>query len=312
MTAPRIISLIASSTEMVCALGCEGWLVGRSHECDFPASILQLPQCTETKFATDGTSYDIDQRVKAIAQEGLSVYRVRADAVNALQPTHILTQTQCQVCAVSERDVLDAACDIIASRPQIVTLHTDCLADLWRDMQKVADAIGVPDRGRALIAELQARMNAIAARAEKLPAPRVAYIEWIEPLMAGGNWMPELIARAGGDNVFGTVGTHSPWMTWDELRATDPDIIVIAPCGFDIARTREEMHWFTDRADWKQLRAVQNKRVALADGNQFFNRPGPRIAESLEILAEIFHPDVFKFGHQNAGWKLFGHSRNLS
>ncbi len=323
----RIVSLIASSTEMVCALGLRDQLVGRSHECDFPPDVRALPQCTEIKFNPDGTSYEIDQRVKAILQEGLSVYRVSAEKLRALRPDVILTQTQCEVCAVSLKDVEAAVCELIDSKPRIISLHPNALADVWTDLRRVADALAVPERGEKLIAALQSRIETIAHRAKTIehpppPAlspmgegsrcsakgrgahlwPRVAYIEWIDPLMAGGNWMPELIALAGGENLFGAAGKHSPWMTWGQLCAANPDVIVVSPCGFDIARTQQEMHLLTERAEWKNIAAVQDGHVVIADGNQFFNRPGPRLVESLEILAEIFHPNVFSFGHEGNGW----------
>ena len=300
---PRIISLIASSTEIVCALGFEDQLVGRSHECDFPESVKKLPVCTAPKFQPDGSSYEIDQRVKAIVQEGLSVYRVEAGKLNELRPEVIITQTQCEVCAVSRRDVEAAVCELIDSRPKIVSLEPNALADIWTDILRVAEALDVPERGKALVKQLQKRMAAIAERARALSKkPAVACLEWIDPLMAAGNWMPELVAMAGGVNLFGEAGKHSPWMRWEHLCANDPEIIVILPCGFDIARTQQEMPVLRQKPEWRQLRAVKNRRVYLADGNQFFNRPGPRLVESLEILAEIFHAEVFSFGHEGAGW----------
>jgi iron complex transport system substrate-binding protein len=301
----RIVSLIASSTEIVCALGCEDWLVGRSHECDFPEPVKKLPICTATKFVTDGTSYEIDQRVKAILQEGLSVYRVDAAKLNQLRPDVIITQTQCEVCAVSLRDVETAVCELIDSKPRIVSLQPNALADVWLDIMRVAEALGVHERGRTLVQQLQQRVAAIAEAAQALPdKPRVACIEWIEPLMAAGNWMPELVQMAGGINLFGEAGKHSPWMTWEQLCEKDPDIILVLPCGFDIPRTRREMPVLMQKPEWLQLQAVRNRRVFLADGNQYFNRPGPRLAESLEILAEIFHPKFFSFSHAGTGWQL--------
>ncbi len=301
----RIVSLIASATEMVCALGCADRLVGISHECDYPPSILHLPRCTSTKFRTDGTSYDIDQRVKAIVQEGLSVYRVDAALLERLQPDVIITQTQCEVCAVSPRDLEEATCGLLASHPAIISLHPDRLADIWADIRRVADGLQVHAQGEALIEQAQRRMQRIAERAADLARPTVAYIEWIDPLMTGGNWMPELVAMAGGDNLFGQAGRHSPWLTWEELRQADPDIIVIAPCGFDIARSIQEMPVLTRRPDWGHLRAVQGRKVFIADGNQFFNRPGPRVVESLEILVELFHPEQFQRVHEGTGWRRF-------
>ncbi len=303
MNRPRIISLIASSTEIVCALGFESELVGRSHECDYPASVARLPVCTGPKFNVYGTSYEIDERVKAIVQESLSVYRVDAGLLEELQPTHIITQSQCEVCAVSLRDVESAVCEMTSSRPAIVSLEPNALADVWTDIRRVGSSLAAEDRAERLIEILQQRISAITRRAQSFESrPTVACIEWIEPLMAAGNWMPELVEMAGGVNLFGEAGKHSPWMTWEELTARDPDIIVVTPCGFDIPRTMEEMHLLSNRPEWKSLKAVQSDRVFVADGNQYFNRPGPRLVESLEILAELCHPQAFRFNHEGAGW----------
>ncbi len=306
MTTPRIVSLIASSTEIVCALGCQDYLVGRSHECDFPAEVKTLPVCTSPKFNIEGSSYEIDQRVKAVLQEALSVYRVDAELLEQLQPTHIITQAQCEVCAVSLKDVEQAVCEFTSSHPQIVSLEPNALADIWQDIQKVADALHIRERGAAFITQAKARMREIRERAQTIAArPTVACIEWIEPLMAAGNWMPELVDLAGGTNLFGEAGKHSPWMTWGELVAKDPEVIVVTPCGFDIKRTLEEMNLLTSKPEWKALQAVQQNRIFVADGNQYFNRPGPRVVQSLEIFAEIFHPKVFQFGHEGTGWIRF-------
>jgi iron complex transport system substrate-binding protein len=298
----RVASLIASSTEIVCALGCRELLVGRSHECDFPSDVASLPVLTEPKFPTDGSSAQIDERVKEILRSALSVYRVKPELLDEVRPDVIVTQEQCEVCAVSTKDVEAAVCQMISSRPRIVALEPNALDDVWRDIAKVAEALGVAGRGTELIARLRARMDAIAARAATLPRTRVACIEWIEPLMAAGNWMPTLCELAGGTSLFGEAGKHSPWMTFDELRARDPEVIVALPCGFDIARTSVEMPLLAARPGWNELRAVRAGRVFVADGNQYFNRPGPRLVESLEILAELLHPGEFDFGHQGRGW----------
>ncbi|MFQ5892684.1 MAG: cobalamin-binding protein [Nitrospinota bacterium] len=301
---PRIVSLIASSTEIVCALGFEDHLVGRSHECDFPESVTRLPVCTEPKFNPDGTSYEIDQRVKAILQEGLSVYRVHADILKELQPELILTQDQCEVCAVSLRDIEEAVYDWIDARPRIVSLEPHGLSDVWATIGQVAEALGEPKRGAALVRELQQRMEAIAERAQALPrTPAVACIEWIEPLMACGNWVPELVEMAGGENRFGEAGHHSPWMTWEALQEGDPEVIAVMPCGYDIAQTRQNMPALTTKPGWSHLQAAQSGRVYLLDGSQYFNRPGPRLVESVEVLAEILHPGAFQFGYEGTGWE---------
>lgn len=300
----RIVSLIASSTEIVCALGMEEFLVGRSHECDYPPSVQRLPVCTAPKFRTAATSSEIDRQVKEILEQALSVYRVDAEMLESLRPTHIVTQTQCEVCAVSLRDVEEAVGTFLRSRPAIVSLQPNALADVWAEIRRVAEALDVSPRGQELIARLQARMTAIEHQAQSLPRRRsVACIEWIDPLMASGNWMPELVKMAGGHNLFGEVGRHSPRLEWIEVIAANPEVILILPCGFDIARTRQELPVLTRKPGWEYLRAVEERRVYLLDGNQYFNRPGPRLAESLEILAEVIHPEMFSFGHAGTGWQ---------
>lgn len=302
----RIISLIASATEIVCALGFEAQLVGRSHECDYPPSVKLLPQLTSPKFKVEGTSLEIDQRVKSIVEGALSVYRVDARMLEELKPTHIITQSHCEVCAVSLKDVEQAVCQLTGSRPVIVSLEPNSLDDVWADIRRVGEALGTSDHAEQLIDELQGRMDDIVQRTHWLNSyPGVAYIEWIDPMMAGGNWMPELIEMAGGANLFGEAGEHSPWMTWDELVIKDPDIIFVSPCGFDMPRTLQEMHLLSGKPEWKSLKAVADDTVFVADGNQYFNRPGPRLTESLEILAEIIHPNVFHFGHEGSGWMRY-------
>lgn len=301
---PRIVSLLPSATEIVCALGLQEQLIARSHECDYPPGVETLPALTAPKFEPDGSSYQIDQRVRAIVQEGLAVYRVDADQLRALQPDVIVTQSQCEVCAVNQADVEAAVCELTGTEIQIVSLQPDDLEHIWKDIQRVAVACGVPERGQTVIAELQARIDQIHQQVQTLPErPTVACIEWIEPLMAAGNWIPELIERAGGVNLFGTAGKHSPWLEWQDLRAADPDLLVIMPCGFDIPRIRQETHLLEALPGWQDLKAVKSGRVFVTDGNQYFNRPGPRLVESLEILAELLHPEVFQFGHQGIGWE---------
>ena len=301
---PRIVSLIASSTEIVCALGLQDQLVGRSHECDYPPTVNSLPICTEPKFL-DGTSYQIDERIKAILQEGLSVYRVDAALLKQLAPNVIITQTQCDVCAVSLADVEAAVCDTLGSQPRIVALEPNALEDIFSDIERVADALGVADRGADVVSALRRRMVDVDRQVATIgERPTVVCIEWIEPLMAAGNWMPELVQKAGGVNVVGRAGEHAHWLEWDNLVALDPDVILVLPCGFDIERTRQEIVPLTTKPEWSKLRAVATRRVYLADGNQFFNRPGPRVAEALEIMAEMLHPGPFEFSHEGIGWQL--------
>ncbi|MGH7933106.1 MAG: cobalamin-binding protein [Candidatus Binataceae bacterium] len=303
----RIVSLLPSATEIVCALGFAAAMVGRSHECDYPAAITRLPVLTEPKFNPEGSSAEVDQRVKKILSDALSVYRVDADKLRELKPNVIVTQSQCDVCAVSMHDVETAVAQWVGAQPAIISLAPYGLADVFADMERVATVLGAPDRGVELSGRLKARMTAIEERAKASSSrPRVALIEWIEPLMAAGNWMPELVAMAGGTNLFGKAGEHSPWMKFEDLAAQDPDLILAAPCGFNMERTAAELHLLARHPQWTGLKAVREGRVFLGEGNQYFNRPGPRIAESLEILAEIFHPELFHFGHQGGGWRHVG------
>ena len=301
---PRIVTLLPSATEIVCALGFENQLVGRSHECDFPRSVDRLPALTEAKFNPEGTSAEIDQRVKKIVGDALSVYRVDAAKLRELRPDVIVTQSQCEVCAVSERDVETAVAEWLGAQPKIVSLAPYGLDDIFSDMQRVADALDANARGTELVEQLRARLGKIADKARGASnRPSVATIEWIDPLMAAGNWMPTLVEMAGGANLFGKAGEHSPWMKFEALAAKDPDLILISPCGFSMDRAAQDLPALTNRAEWRTLKAVRNGRVFMADGNQYFNRPGPRIAESLEILAEITHPELFNFGHEGSGWR---------
>lgn len=304
MSNPRVVSLIASATETVAALGCGDWLVGRSHECDYPPALVRdLPVCTRAKVDIEASGAEIDRQIKSMLGDAVSIYELEIATLERLRPDVILTQSQCEVCAVSLRDVEQAVCQLVSSRPRIISLEPDGLSEVWHGINQVAQALGVPDRGAALVARSLERLESLSqCTAQTAHKPTVACIEWIEPLMAAGNWVPDLVAIAGGVNLFGEAGRHSPWMTWDELIARDPDVIVVLPCGWDIARCRREMHPLTTRADWPQLAAVRNARVYLTDGNQYFNRPGPRVVESAEILAEVLHPGEFDFGHQGTGW----------
>lgn len=303
---PRILSLIASSTEIVCALGLEDSLIGRSHECDYPSTIQSLPSCTAPKFDVNGSSFEIDKRVKDVLMQALSVYSVDKEKIKQLNPDIIITQTQCEVCAVSLKDVENAILDWSGTTTKIVSLEPNELTDIWKDILKVAEASGVMPRGIDLVRNLKKRISDIVEITNLISKkPTVACIEWIDPLMAAGNWIPEMIHMGGGINLFGIAGQHSPWMTFDQLSESDPDIIIVMPCGFDIQRTKLEMAPLTKNTKWTKLKAVHNQKVFLTDGNQYFNRPGPRVVESLEIIAEILHPTHFNFDHIETGWESF-------
>ncbi len=300
----RLLPLLSSATEIVHALGLGAYQVGRSHECDFPPEVLRLPVCSHPSFAVSGSSQEIDALVKEKLRSALSIYEVDAALLQELQPTHIITQTQCEVCAVSLQEVEKALGRDMGTQAKIIAVESFALADVWRDIEQIACRCDHAAAGRELVQSLKARMQDISSRALAASVrPRVAAIEWIEPLMAAGNWVPELIEMARGENLFGVPGQHSPWMDWEKLVNADPDIIVALPCGFDLARTRAEMCPLQERPEWNRLKAVESGQVFVCDGNQFMNRPGPRLVESLQIFAEVFHPGLFEPTLEHVGWE---------
>jgi iron complex transport system substrate-binding protein len=301
----RIISLLPSATEIVCALGCGGQLVGRSHECDFPAAVTSLPVCTESKLLPNSSSRQIDEQIHNLLGASLSIYRLNTRLMQELKPDLILTQSQCDVCAASEADVAKALGNWPGSPPQILSLSPHRLADVWEDHRRVAAVLGVAEPGREVLRSLKNRCVDVIEKACVLSRPTVACLEWLDPLMGAGNWVPELVELAGGKNLFGEAGKHTGRLKWEELRAADPEAIVALPCGFDLARTRAEMSSLLNKPGWSDLKAVRKQRVFVCDGSGWFNRPGPRVVESMEILAEILHPEKFRFGHQGRAWERF-------
>lgn len=300
----RIVSLLPAATEIVCCLGAAEQLVGRSHECDFPPEIRHLPACTSAKVDPNAGSGEIDRQVKSLLHDAVSIYRVDTETLKRLQPELIITQAQCDVCAVSLPEVEQAVGEWLGNRPEIISLAPNRMTDIWNDIRRVGDALELPDGGRDALRSLKNRVvNIIEKTCVLKQQPTVACIEWIEPLMAAGNWVPELVQLAGGSNAAGEAGKHSPWMNWETLLRLDPEIIVVMPCGFNLERTRAEAAALTRHSDWRRLKAVKGHRVYLTDGNQYFNRPGPRVVESLEILAEIIHPGRFDFSHFGKGWE---------
>ncbi len=235
----------------------------------------------------------------------VSIYELNTGLIRELRPTHIITQTQCRVCAVSLDDVEAAIRDQLETDARIIPLEAYALSGLWEDIRQIARHCDVSAAGEQLIQELKRCMTEIATRAARAErSPTVAAIEWLDPLMAAGNWVPELIEMANGRNLFGAAGQHSPWMTWEQLAAADPDVIVALPCGFDLARTRQETRVLQNLPGWINLKAVQTANVFVCDGNQFMNRPGPRLLESLRIFAEILHPELFEPALRGTGWEL--------
>lgn len=306
-TNPRIVSTIASATEIVHALGLGGFQVGRSHECDWPPQVRELPVCTRPRFDIHGNSAEIDQRVKDTLRDAGSVYEILADVLDPLAPTHILTQTQCKVCAVTLEDVEAALSQNFASRPQVVALEPNRLSDIYRDITRISEACGTPKRGKELVEVILASLDNISSRAKSSPRqPSVACIEWPEPMMAAGNWVPELVELAGGRPVFGQAGEYSPYLRFDELMAADPEVIILMPCGYGLEKCRAESHWLTSKTHWVDLQAARNQRFYLCDANQYMTRPGPRVVDSVQALAEMLHPELFEPTLEGVVWEACG------
>ena len=279
----RIVSLIPSGTEIADALGYTDHLVGRSHECDYPSSIESLPVCTSPRFDPHGTSAEIDERVRDVLQRALAVYTVDEKLLRKLGPDIIITQTQCKICAVSEAEVQQCVNEWIDSTTCIVSMTAEDLDGLWTDIERLSIVAGDFEAGERLTAKLKMRMADVtgAVPSAGVERPTVACLEWFEPLMTAGNWVPELVAMAGGRNVLSRPGEHSGTIEWADLVHADPDILFLMPCGFDLDRTIGEAERDLPRhPEWQQLRAVREGRVFATDGNHYFNRPGLRLAES--------------------------------
>jgi iron complex transport system substrate-binding protein len=298
----RIASLLASGTELVCALGLGEALVGRSHECDEPAWVRALPQLSRPTFPVDGSSAEIDGPVRARLRSGAPLYEVDEAALTALAPDIVITQTHCEVCAVSPGDL---ACDLPPrlERRRVVALEGGTLDGVLDDFQRVADVLGASDAGRELVQRLRARAGAVRERVRGRPAPSVACIEWIDPVFGMGNWGPELVTLAGGRSVLGQAAARSTTTPWDAVVEADADVLVVAPCGFSLERTLRELPSLTSRPGFSELRAVRAGRVFAADGNRWFNRSGPSLFETPEILAELLHPEVFPPRHRRIAWE---------
>jgi iron complex transport system substrate-binding protein len=296
-TSMRIASLLSAATEILYSLGMGEHIVAVSHECDFPADVNAKPRVTRSNIDSAQSSDQIDRQVHDRIAAGAPLYEIDAEQLAKLAPDLIVTQAQCDVCAVRYADVVD----LVRSRPElqhakIVALNPQSLDDVLSDILRIGEAAGAIDRAVAVVSKQRARISTVARSFTALAEtdrPKVALIEWIEPLMLAGNWVPELIRLAGGRCDLTKSGIHSAYTEWSALEAYDPDVIVVAPCGFDLDRTRLESQSLLRHPNWPRLFAVRNGRVFIADGNAYFNRSGPRLVDSLELLAHFVHPQQF-------------------
>ena len=291
----RIVSLLPSCTEIICKLGYRKHLVGISHECDYPNSISGLPVLTKARLSPEGTSIEINQSVTDLLQRGLSVYDVDASLLKSLSPEIIVTQAQCEACAVSLDQVQDIVSNWTLNQTEIISLEPNTLNEVWLGFDIIAKTMDAPESSSILKSEINERFKLLKDKLKGTEQkPTVLCIEWIEPIMVAANWVPELVGLAGGKNVMSVSGTDSNFCSWDEIKQTNPDIIIMMPCGFGIKRTFEDIHYLQNRKGWQELKAVKENKVFVVDGNQYFNRPGPRLVDSAEILAEVIHPEYFE------------------
>jgi iron complex transport system substrate-binding protein len=288
----RIVSLLPSATEIVCALGLEEQLVGVSHECDYPPSVASLPKVTRTLIPADASSGEIDRMVRERLQTEPALYTLDLPVLNSLGPDLIVTQALCDVCAVSQAEVQAAQCQL-SSHPQVVNLAPQSLEDIFASIRQLAAVAEVERRAEELLSGLRARVAAVAERTSRLATrPRVALLEWLDPPFCGGHWNPELVRLAGGIEGLGCEGRPSRTLRWQEILTWQPEVIFIACCGFGVERTLRDLPATRRLPGWPELPAVKSGRVYLADGSHYFSRPGPRIVDSLEILAHALHPEA--------------------
>jgi len=297
----RIVSLLASGTELVCALGAGEMLVGRSHECDTPEWVKRLPAVSRPTFDVTGSSAEIDRLVRTRLAAGEPLYEVDEKLLVELAPDVLITQTHCEVCAVTPGDVGRGVPSALCRR-QVVALRAGTLEGILSGFVEVARVLDRESRGRDFARECLDRVESVRERTRGLRQPRVACLEWTDPVFAMGNWGPELVDAAGGESLLATPGGHSTTTPWEAVVQADPEVLVVAPCGYPMERTLPEMPALAARYGWSELTAVKAGRVYVADGNRYFNRSGPSAFETAEILAEMLHPEAFEPRHESRCW----------
>jgi iron complex transport system substrate-binding protein len=296
----RVVSLLPAATEIVAALGLADSLVGVSHECDWPPEVNGKPRVTRCEIHGTGLpSAEVDRWVDRALTSSGTLYTIDAGLLRRLEPDVIVTQQLCDVCTIDYASVVSVA-SALPRPPKIVNLSPSSLADIFDDVRRVADALAVPARGAEVVAALAARVEAVRSRAASArPRPRCIHLEWIAPPFCGGHWNPELVEIAGGLDPVGRKGAPSARIAWEDIVAARPDVLVVACCGYDLERTVADARLLPACPGWDALPAVRHGRVYAVNGSAYFSRPGPRVVDSLEILAHIVHPELFprRFPH---------------
>jgi iron complex transport system substrate-binding protein len=289
----RIVSLLPSATDIVCTLGLRDCLVGRTHECDWPPGIEDVPVVTSDALATHAmTSREINDAIGGAVHSGSSIYELDTEALAQAKPDLIITQELCEVCAVSYREVTKAA-RLMDADTQIVSLEPSSIDEILGHIELIADLTNTRERAREVVGGLSRRIFRLREETHKLARPRVVCIEWLDPIFAGGHWVPEQVEIAGGNDVLGPRGKPSYEIGWQDVLDARADVLVLMPCGYPIERTLSELDALTSRPGYTDLPAVRDGRAWVVDGSSYFNRPGPRVVRGAEILAALFHPDRF-------------------
>jgi len=292
MTGMRIVSLLPSATEILFALGLGEQVVGVSHECDYPSAARTKPVVIHSRIPRDTTPLEIDRLVRQFTARGESVYSVDAEALKRLAPDLIVTQNLCSVCAASPED-LAAVLATFDYRPDVLSLDPLDLGDVWRDILWVGDETMRGHEAEHLLESIGARLAAVESEiTQTVCRPRVAFLEWLQPVYVGGHWVPEMIELAGGRDLFGKLRTPSFSLPIEDVITAQPEVLVVAPCGYNAEQARAEYGSVTFPREWQEMPAVRNNQIYYLDANAYFSRPGPRLITGLEILAKLFHPGI--------------------
>lgn len=288
----RIVSMLSSATEIVYALGLQEHLVGISHECDFPSEALRLPRTSRSRFDPSGmTSGEIDAAVRRSMEEHGSVYEVDRERLRELRADVVLTQAVCEVCAVPTGSVREAVASLERA-PEVVSLDAHTVEGILQSMRQVADAVGFSARGEEVVGRLRGRLDRVASRVADRPRPRVLLLEWLDPPFAPGHWVPEMVERAGGENLRGKAGLRSEQIAWEDVADARPDVLLVEPCGYDLRGAREDADRHRDRL-WSVAEPAMRNGRAWVLHSSFFSRSGPRVIDGVEVLARVLHPDLF-------------------
>ena len=299
----RIVSLLASGTEIVCELGAGRELVGRSHECDNPDWVRKLPSCTRPAFDVEMSSRAIDLEVRRRLKEGAPLYYIDTELIGRLDPDFLVTQEHCEVCAVTPGDIAKSGCEDLAR--QVLALRAGTIDGIYEDIRRIGRAISRKRAADVLVAKMKRRLNEIYENVRQRSTSSVVILEWTDPIFPASNWAPELVEVANGKLLLGRQGEHSAAISWKNVCDADPDYLIVAPCGFNLQRTRREISVLEALLGWFELSAVKTGRVFFADGNKFFNRSGTTIVETAEIIAEILQGFRLRESWEGGAWQRY-------